>query len=300
MIELEKTTASAVEEGGREGVPPALVLAAAQYHVALNAKADLSVHALQEEGEVLGWLVGVQRGTGRTDSLPDRMYGFVRSASERPLDLDGVYKLLRRVWGGSFRANFIPAELGGAYVGSYKGTTDRYHLSDTFLVRHEDEEGLRRGVRRVARQALQKAERGPLEVRSRGRAGDWMQFLGLHVAKSARHGSPAMGRAEIRALQSVFGDRLGLTLAVLEGTPVAAVVHVQFGEYALMLDNASLREHWGLNPNYLVVWHAMRDLLRGGARVIDMGFSARDDEGGHRFKEHMGGTRCPVFSVTSG
>jgi hypothetical protein len=55
-----------------------------------------------------------------------------------------------------------------------------------------------------------------------------------------------------------------------------------------------------LNPNNLVVWNAMRDLIRGGVEIIDLGFSARDDEGGSRFKKHMGGETCPLFSVTSG
>jgi len=297
---LEPSTEEAALGGRSGGVPPGLILAAARYHCVLNASAELSVDALVEEGVTLGWFIGLRRGTGRIEALPDRMYGFIPSTAVLPVDLDQVYKLLRREWGGSFRVNFPPQALGCVYKGTFRGTTDRYHLSDTFLVSTTDEEAARGGIRRVARQALRKAERGPLEVRSRGGASEWMQFLGLHVAKSARHGSPAMGRGEIRALQEVFHEGLGLHLASLEGRPVAAVVHVRMGSYALMLDNASLPEHWGLNPNNLVVWNAMRDLIRGGVEIIDLGFSARDDEGGSRFKKHMGGETCPLFSVTSG
>ena len=300
MMRLVESTAEEALAGGVGPIPPAFILAAARYHEVLSDKAAVTVQSLHSAEDCLGWLVGVRRGTGRIDSLPDRMYGFIHANGAGPIDLDGVYKLLRREWGGSFRTNFPALALGGEYEGSHRGRVDRYHLSDTFLLAPESEDAARSAIRRVARQALQKAERGPLEVRSSGGASDWMQFLGLHVAKSARRGSPAMGRAEIRALQEVFGEGLGLHLATLEGRPVAAVVHVRMGAYAMMLDNASLPEHWGLNPNNLVVWTAMRDRVREGVKLIDLGFSAREDAGGHRFKEHMGGERTAVYSVTSG
>jgi hypothetical protein len=250
------------------------------------------------EGVLLGWIVGVEWG-GRLDALPERMYGFVPAVAGQPVDLDHLYAQLRKEFGGKFTVNFPPTSLGCTYVVSLRPNFSRYHANDTFVLRASTEVEAWELVPRVGRQGVRKAEREGVEVSLATDGGAWMRYLGLHVSKNARRHAPVLSRLDLDSLRENFGNRLGLVVASRGNVPLAAVAFVVDGAYGVLVDNASQPEHWHLNPNNLAVWEAVRECIRRGAKVVDFGFSAVDDEGGARFKEHMGASRCPVYAAMS-
>jgi hypothetical protein len=300
MYRLELTDDAAPLAGSTDIVPAALLDGYARFCTDRFAKASRVTLALETEaGELLGWVLGVE-AFGRLDALPDRMYGFVRAGSPAPIDLDGVWKALRREYGGKFNLFMPPEALSGPVCASVKGKVARYHAHDTFLMHCADVDAAWSGVERVGRQGVAKAEREGVRVSMATDGAAFMRYLGLHVAKSSRLGSPAMRRQDIDLLRTLFGPNLGLSLALVEDRPIAAVLFLTMGSYAMLIDNASLPEHWHLNPNNLVVWKAVEECITRGATTVDFGFSTAEDEGARRFKAHMGARPHPVFLVTAG
>lgn len=274
-----------------EAPPAALVLGYARF--AAPGKEPL-IHRVSAREEILGWMVSA---SGNPEALPGRMYGFLVALGGGRVDLDVLYKDVRREFGGNWRVHLPPQQLGPKYEASFKGKLSRYESHTTFLVKGRTPEEYWSRLKRVGRQGVAKAERLGVVVKEGFAGAAMMQFLALHVAKNARLGSPSLNREMIGRLQQVFGDALFLFVGYHEGRAVSAVLGVCCESYGMLIDNASNPDDWGTNPNNLVVWKAMEHFSNLGARVVDMGFSGPGEEGASQFKEHMGGESAPCFTV---
>jgi lipid II:glycine glycyltransferase (peptidoglycan interpeptide bridge formation enzyme) len=64
--------------------------------------------------------------------------------------------------------------------------------------------------------------------------------------------------------------QIGVFIAFYEGIPLAVNVSAAFGGHAAYLHGASSGEHINLQPNYLVMWEAMRWAQAKGCRTYDL------------------------------
>lgn len=252
------------------------------------------IHRVEGPKGLYGWMVSSQ---GNPEALPGRMYGFLGAQGSPNLDLDTLYKDLRREFGGTWRVHLPPMDVGPVYESSYRGTLGRYESHSTFLMRGKVEGDFWNCLKRVGRQGVEKARKAGIVVKEGFSGAQGMHFLSLNVHKSTRVKAPVMSREELTRLQSVFGDGLELHVGFHEGRPVSAVLSLLVGSYGLLIDNSSHEDAWESNPNNLVVWEAIAGLARKGARLVDMGFSSPEQKGAARFKVHMGGTQAICYTV---
>ena len=271
--------------------PPGLLLGYARF---MGQGKEPVIHRVENSGYLVGWMVSI---SGQTEALPGRMYGFLFSEHAPVFDLDTLYKDLRREFGGTWRVHLPPMSLGPKYEATYKGHLGRYENHSTFVLRGETEEQYWACLKRVGRQGVEKARKAGVVVKSGFGGAQMMQFLSLNVHKSARVKSPAMNREELSRLRAEFGDGLQLHVGFLDGRPIAAVMSVMVDSYGLLIDNSSHEEAWDSNPNNLVVWEAVAELARRGAKLVGMGFSPPEHEGSARFKIHMGGEQAFCYTV---
>ena len=289
---FESVPVDAVGEGPA-GLPPReLLLSYATF--ASGGREPHCFRVTEEAGDTVGWMV---QATPSDECLPGRMYGFVFDKSSHGLDLDRLYRSIRREFGGNWRVHLPPLESPMEYSASFKNKLSRYESHFTYLLRCTTEKEAWSRLKRVGRQGVEKSRRSGLEIRKGRNPAAVMQFLSLALHKSQRLKSPQMTREDFTRLEELFEDQLALHVGYLENRPVSAVLSVQSGEYAMFVDNASLTDSWSANPNNGVVWAAMVHHVAQGATTVDLGFSTREQEGAGRFKKHMGGTERVCFTV---
>ena len=280
-------------EAAPQGLPPTeLLLAYARFSSGGNAPSCYQVS--EETGELVGWMI---QSSDSDECLPGRMYGFVLATGASGVDLDRLYRSIRREFGGNWRVHLPPLAGERAYSASYKDKLSRYESHFTYIIECDSEEDAWSKLKRVGRQGVEKSRRLGLEVREGRSPAAVMQFLSLALHKSQRLKSPQMSRDDFSRLENLFGNQLSLHIGFFEQRPVSAVLSVQSGGYAMFIDNASLSDSWDVNPNNGVVWEAIAHHVNNGARTIDLGFSTRGQEGAGRFKKNMGGTERTCFTV---
>ena len=254
---------------------------------------------IRDEGGVpAGYLVGLDVD-GRLDALPDRVYGLLRPKDAPVLHLDQLHSALRFMAGGSFRVNLAPAGPTELAV-SKNHVLDRFRSHESFVFTAETEEAVWDSMPKDGRLAIRRAERDGISISQSTDGGALMRYLGLHVARSARLGGPGMTRQELDLLRDVFGLQMRLVVAAKDRTPVAGMLFVIEGPYALVLDMAAVPQHWQGPAQSLVAWEALRAAIESDVRTFDCGFALTEDTGTRRFWEQLGARRVPLYGVTSG
>ena len=141
------------------------------------------------------------------------------------------------------------------------------------------------------RRHLRKAQRSGVVVRQGSGVEDIKRFYALHVATRRRKGVPVQPRRYFRLLWEIMiaGGHGALLLAEHDGTLVAGAVYLVGGRTATYKYGASDPAHWGLYPNNLLMWHAMRWAVERECSTFDWGRSDPHDDGLRRFKASLGG-----------
>ena len=169
-------------------------------------------------------------------------------------------------------------------------------------------EDLRLGLRQKWRNALNKAERPGLEVRTGRDAGLFAEFLDGYRHMTRDRGFATSVTPELlAALQSVLpAERRMETFIATQGGAIAgAVLIVRHGDTAEYLAGTVAEAGRAVNAGQLLLWRAVVEMRKQGLRCFDLGgLDARlTPPGIHRFKEGLGGVPyrlAPELEVLGG
>ena len=156
-------------------------------------------------------------------------------------------------------------------------------------LRHDSDQ-LFAGFASSVRRAVRKAEKSNLTVEIKRTREALNTFYRLHVKTRKRHGLPPQPLSFFHNIyEEILKQNLGfVVLARRESTPVAAAVFFHAGESAIYKYGASDDKFQEFRGNDLVMWEAIKFLVRGGATTLHFGRTLPDAEGLRRFKLSWG------------
>jgi hypothetical protein len=154
----------------------------------------------------------------------------------------------------------------------------------------EDEEAMFAGLDSSTRRAIRKGEKSGLIVSVSGRMEGLKTFYSLHCKTRRKHGMPPQPFVFFSNIcRHILSRDLGMVvMAHWEDRPVAASVYFQSGTHAVYKFGASDESFQQLRGTNLVMWEAIKRLVRNGARTLDMGRTSLINEGLRRFKSNWG------------
>lgn len=154
------------------------------------------------------------------------------------------------------------------------------------------------GRRTSCRQSVRRAVRDGLAVRTGGGLDDYRTLHSLVQETRRRQGAPALPFEFYRGIwqAAMRGAQVRLYLCEIGGDAVAACVVVRSAGAAHMFDAVSTarREVLRMRPNHLLVWHAVRDAIAGGATTFDFGPNHRSNARLSAYKLSWGAREEPV------
>lgn len=153
-----------------------------------------------------------------------------------------------------------------------------------------------RGLDSSVRRAIRKAECSGIEVTTDRSLEAMKSFYELHGRTRRRHGLPPQPSRFFEAIaRNLIGQGLGeIVLARCAGIPIAGAVFFHSGRSAIYKFGASDSEYWPSRPNHLIIWTAIRELVKIGCRELHFGRTSNDDLGLVRFKLSWGAVSTPL------
>lgn len=141
------------------------------------------------------------------------------------------------------------------------------------------------------RRAVRKAQREGVTVREDVQ--EWETFHELLRETLQRHDQePTHSLADLRRLAELVPGRLRLSLAELDGTPIAGILSFQINDLTdIVFYNCHRREYRDHNPINLLVDREIRWANEHGFRFVDQGTTVEDHQwssGVTKFKESFG------------
>jgi CelD/BcsL family acetyltransferase involved in cellulose biosynthesis len=128
-------------------------------------------------------------------------------------------------------------------------------------------------------------------------------FYRLHLLTRHRQGVPVQPRRYFKLLwEDIIHPGKGfLLLASSGGTVIAGAVFLAWGDTVVYKYGASDTAYWGLHPNHLLMWTAIRWGCENGFRTFDFGRSDLTSKGLRQFKDSWGAEeRSLVYTVVGG
>jgi CelD/BcsL family acetyltransferase involved in cellulose biosynthesis len=150
---------------------------------------------------------------------------------------------------------------------------------------------------------VRRAEREDVVVRIGDEERDLTNtFYGLHAQTRRRLGAPVQPRRFFVALwRRLLEPGLGRLLIASAGEqPIAAAVFVAGPRTLTYKFGASDSRFWGLRPNHLIFWSAIRWACESGFERLDFGRSDLEDQGLRDFKKGWAATEEPLVYTTFG
>jgi Acetyltransferase (GNAT) domain len=141
-----------------------------------------------------------------------------------------------------------------------------------------------------ARRAIRKAEKSEAEVRVVTTREAILEFYSLHVKTRRRHGLPPQPLSFfINIYEEIIKAGHGFVVVARSGSrSFAAAVFFQFGKNAIYKFGASDEAFQELRGNNLVMWEAIKFLIRHGFKSLHFGRTDLDNEGLRHFKSGWG------------
>ena len=142
------------------------------------------------------------------------------------------------------------------------------------------------GTKGAVRQALKSG----LDVTTLDSEDSVRDFFQLHVRTRRRHGAPAQPWTFFLNLhRNVIKRGLGFVVLARAGAQtVAGAVFCCFGDRAMYKFAASDSAYARNRANNLVLWHAIKQLIQTGFKVLDFGRTSLANDGLRRFKLSWG------------
>jgi CelD/BcsL family acetyltransferase involved in cellulose biosynthesis len=127
-------------------------------------------------------------------------------------------------------------------------------------------------------------------------------FYALQLETRRRLGVPIQPRRFYtllwqRMLEPGHGS---LLLAYHEDLPIAGAIFLRGGGTVVWKYGASLRSHWKLHPNPLILWTAIEQACTSGAKVLDFGRTELGHDGLMVFKRSWGAEETPLTYTVLG
>jgi CelD/BcsL family acetyltransferase involved in cellulose biosynthesis len=161
----------------------------------------------------------------------------------------------------------------------------------------------RRFSRSQVQRNIARAEREGVTVRRGEAAGDLTEiFYRLHLRTRRRQGVPVQPRRFFELLWERILKQGGGFVLVAEtaGAPVAAAVFLTGNATVTYKYGASDPAAWGLRPNNLLFWEAIRWSCERGFARFDFGKTDLDNEGLRAFKSNWAAVEEPLEYTTLG
>lgn len=203
------------------------------------------------------------------------------------------------VSGAAERAGIAGVEVRGPLgvpdAETKRGVVHRLTLAEPDELFRKFESQVRRNIR--------KAERSELKLRVAEREKDLTDlYFALHADTRRRLGVPTQPRRFFAAIwRRMLAAGLGFALLVYrEGEPVAGAVFLEWNGVVVYKFGASDARYWGLRPNNLIFWEAIKRAHGQGARMLDFGRSDLEDEGLRAFKRSWGAVEEPLVYAMLG
>lgn len=153
---------------------------------------------------------------------------------------------------------------------------------------------LRQRLHQKWRNALNKAERAGLDVRSGSDGAAWDDFLALHRRFAVERAAIGVDAALIVELQNRLPRTRRLTALVAYGAgePLAGALLARYGRCAEYLAGNATEEGRAAASGQLLLWHSIEMLKSEGVGYFDLGGMdpARTPPGIFEFKQRVGGT----------
>ena len=166
-----------------------------------------------------------------------------------------------------------------------------------------DPDELRQRFKKAAWQKVMQAERQGLQVRMTTRREDLLDtYYGLHLVTRRRLGVPCQPRRFFARLwENVFEPGHGfLLVAEHEGKAAGGAVFLAGSPTLVYKYSASHPELWGLRPNNLMLWTAMKWGIEHRSAQLHFGRSDADNQGLRDFKSSWGAEETPLVYATIG
>jgi FemAB-related protein (PEP-CTERM system-associated) len=160
-----------------------------------------------------------------------------------------------------------------------------------------DPERMWKELRKPVQRQIKKSEGQGVSVRLARRREDMEHYYRLHLQTRCRkHGMPAQPRAYFYSLWDAFATQGGvrLLLAEFEGRVIAGMILLASGTTIRYAYGASDEHYLKLAPNNLLLWTAIKIGCAAGFQNLDLGRTARDNEGLMAFKRRWGGIQEPL------
>ena len=153
------------------------------------------------------------------------------------------------------------------------------------------------GLRKTVQQKIKKARKSGVQIRAAESREDIVDYHRLHLrTRTKKHGMPTQPERFFLALWDAFAAKgsLQLLLAEYEGVVVAGMILLASGSSIRYAYGASDDRYLHLAPNNLLMWNAIAWACSQGYRSLDLGRTARDNQGLMEFKRHWGAVEEPL------
>lgn len=143
---------------------------------------------------------------------------------------------------------------------------------------------------------IQRAERAHLTEKC-GRSKDMLkEFYALFVITRGRHHLPPSPYTWFSNLVQCQGNALNIRLAYKNGTPIAAILTLQFKDVVYFKFGCSDARYKNLGATPWLLWRAITAAKLDGAQEFDLGRTQKDNAGLLSFKNHwMPETKSLVY-----
>ena len=177
-----------------------------------------------------------------------------------------------------------PAGLEAAQTFSLHTVDLKPELAAIFRGFHKN--SIQRKIRRAERERLTYAE---------GRSEALLEkFYQLLLRTRRRQQLPPHPRDWFRSLVDCLGDNVKICLASKDGRPIASILTLSFKNVLVYKYGCSDERFHPLGGMPFLLWNAIQEGKRNGAREFDLGRSDSDNSGLMTFKDNWGATRSQL------
>lgn len=152
-------------------------------------------------------------------------------------------------------------------------------------------------LRKPVQRQIKKSQKQNVQIRMGEKRDDMFLYYNLHLqTRAKKHGMPVQSRKYFTTLWDTFtaSGTLRLLLAEYEGNTIAGIIVFASGTTLHYAYGASDEKYLKLAPNNLLFWSAITWGCEHGYKVLDLGRTARDNEGLMEFKRRWGAIEEPL------
>jgi FemAB-related protein (PEP-CTERM system-associated) len=154
------------------------------------------------------------------------------------------------------------------------------------------------GLRGPVQRRIKKSGREGVRVYTAQNREDIARYYRLHVlTRSKKHGMPVQPQRFFYGLWDAFAasGALQLFLAEYQGMTIASAILLRVSDTTVGIAySASDESYLNLSANNLIIWKAIAWACEQGYQVLDLGRTARDNEGLMEFKRRWGAVMEPL------